>query len=411
MTIISADFIVSCDADFTIFRDCAICFDDKIQQIAPLEDLKASFPQAKVIILGKNSILLPGLINLHTHLEFSANRSILKYGSFIAWLSSVIENREEIMEFSTAKNMQKTLDEMLESGTTTVGAISSQGLDLTVCQNAKQRVIYFNEILGSNPSSVDILYEDFKQRLSMSMDRKNSRFIPAISVHSPYSTHPILAKKVLTIAQNENLHVSTHFMESVAEREWIDCGKGEFKSFFAPFNPHAKPFLNGVEYIKLFENCKTLFTHCVHVNDDELNIIRNFNATITHCPTSNRLLGTGLMNIKNIKQKGINLTIGTDGYSSNRSLNIWDELRVALFSHVDENLSSLAKEILKSVTLNAQKALDLKCGTLEVGKYADFVSFTLEQIPKDLDDLPLSLILHVKKVDKIFIQGEEVGRE
>ncbi len=410
MTIISADFTLICDDNFTILQNVAICFNEKIKQIAPLDELKSKYPNAKVISLGKNSIILPGLINPHTHLEFSANRSILRYGSFVPWLNSVIENRDEIMELSTNDVMQSAMDEMKKSGVTTIGAISSQGLDLEVCETSSLKVVYFNEILGSNPSSVDILYEDFKQRLNLSLRRANSRFFPAISVHSPYSTHPVLAKKVLQIAKSENLLVSTHFMESFAERQWIDEGKGEFKEFFAPFNPNAKPFLKADKYLKLFKDCKTLFTHCVYASEDEFEIIKDLGATITHCPTSNRLLGSGAMNILHVKNKNINLTVGTDGYSSNKSLNIWDELRATLFLHVNENLENFARDIIKSVTLNAQKALGLNIGSLEVGKCADISVFKLEQIPKDLKQLPLQMILHVKKAEKIFIQGEEIGK-
>lgn len=408
MRLIRADFILICDRDFKILENQAICFDESIKKIGKFEELKVKYPNAKVLDLGRNSILMPGLINPHTHLEFSANRSILRYGSFVPWLHSVIENRDEIMQLSTKKSMQNSLDEMIKSGTTTIGAISSQGLDLDVCVKSKARVVYFNEILGSNPGSVDVLFEDFRHRLHLSYDNQSPTFIPALSVHSPYSTHPILAKNALDKARDENLIVSTHFLESKAEKDWLDSSKGEFKEFFAPFSPHAKPFISKIEYIKLFKGCKTLFTHCVHVSLQELSLIKQIDASITHCPASNRLLGTGLMDLKSIKKADINLTLGTDGYSSNRSLNIWDELRVGLFSHVDENLQTLAKDLLKSVTINGAKALNLENGSLEVGKQADLIGVYLEQIPKDLSQLPLALILHVNRADRIFIGGEDI---
>ncbi|PID47978.1 MAG: amidohydrolase [Proteobacteria bacterium] len=404
MKILKADFILTCNERFDILQDKAICFDKNIIEIGEEKILRSKYPAAKFEKSPKNTILMAGLINPHTHLEFSANRSILTYGSFIPWLNSVIKNRDEIMELSTKESIEKALNEMLESGTTTIGAISSAGLDLEVCKKSKARVVYFNEILGSNPASADVLFEDFKSRLLVSLQEKNDRLIPAISVHSPYSTHPILAKKALEIAQKNDFLVSTHFMESLAEREWLNKGSGEFVNFFAPFNPHAKPFLSGSEYLKLFKNNKTLFTHCVHTNKKELNIIKNQNATITHCPASNRLLGTGLMDYK--ATKDINLTLGTDGYSSNRSLNMWDELRVALFSHTNEALRILAKDLLKSATINGAKALHLDAGSLEVGKKADLILIELKQIPKSIDQLPLQLILHTKKVKKVFIEGE-----
>lgn len=406
MYILSANFILTCNKKFEILQNQAICFDDNIIEINDLKTLTLKYKNAEVLQSQKNTILMPGLINPHTHLEFSANRAILSYGNFITWLNSVIQNRDKIMQLSTKNSMQNALNEIIKSGTTTIGAISSQGLDLDVCAKSKARVIYFNEILGSNPASVDVLFEDFRNRLHVSMDMKSELFIPAISVHSIYSTHPILAQKALEIANKNSFLVSTHFMESQAEREWIDKGTGGFKDFFAPFNPNAKPFISGIDYLRLFKNSKTLFTHCVHVNDEELDFIKSINSSITHCPVSNRLLDTGLLNWQRAKQA--NLTLGTDGYSSNRDLNLWEELRVAIFAHTDENLNNLAKHLLKSVTCNAESILNLNIGSLEVGKKADIISLSLEQLPKDLAQLPLHLILHVKSANEIFIEGKKV---
>ncbi|MBS9778805.1 MAG: metal-dependent hydrolase [Campylobacteraceae bacterium] len=408
MKIIKADFILTCNEKFDILQNKAICFDEKIVEINDAEILCSKYPEAKFIKMPKNSILMSGLINPHVHLEFSANRSILNYGDFIKWLNSVIKNRDEIMELSTKKSMQNAINEMIKSGTTTIGAISSAGFDLEVCAKSKAKVVYFNEILGSNPSSADVLFEDFKNRLHVSLEQKSEHFFPAISVHSPYSTHPILAKKALQIAKQKDMIVSTHFMESFAEREWLDEAKGDFVNFFAPFNPYAKPLLKPLEYIELFKENKVLYTHCCYANDEELEAIKVQNATITHCPRSNRLLGCKNLHVKNILDKNINLTLGTDGYSSNNSLSIWDELRAALFLHVDLPLLSLAKNLLLSVTQNSSKALGVNSGSLEKGKDADFTAVSLEQIPEDLEQLPVQLILHVKKADKVFVNGEEI---
>ncbi len=406
MKILDAKYLLICDEEFSILEDKAICFDEKIIDIDSEKNLIKKYPNAQ--ILRRTSVVLPAFINLHTHLEFSANKSILTYGDFIKWLNSVIKNRDEIMELSNEVSMQNALDEMIKSGVGTIGAISSAGFDLEVCAKSKARVVYFNEILGSNPSSVDILYADFKNRLQVSLKEKNERFIPAISVHSAYSTHPILAKKALKIAQDNDLLVSTHFMESIAERHWLDNGSGDFNDFFKPFNPYAKPFLNPTEYIELFKENKTLFTHCCYANDNELNAIKNQNATITHCPRSNRLLGSNSLNIKPIFEKNINFTLGTDGLSSNNTLNIWDELRAGLFLHGAENLQLLAQNLLKSVTLNPAKALGLNIGSLKVGQKADLISIDLAQAPKDLEQLAVQVILHTKEAENVFIGGEKI---
>lgn len=405
MQLLCADFVLTCNTSFDIIEDGAVVFESDIIEVGKREDLERKYPDIPSIKTSANSVLLPGLINVHVHLEFSANQSMLSYGDFIPWLQSVIKHREELSALATTELIASKLDTMLKSGTTSLGAISSFGADLEACAQAPQRVVYFNEVLGSIPSAVDAMYGDFRGRLEASRDYTSKRFIPAISVHSPYSTHPILAKKALGLAQEEGCVVSTHFMESSAERAWIDEGSGDFQTFFSAFNPHAKPLCHGSEYLGLFEHHRTLFTHGVHATDDELSTIAHQKATLTHCPVSNRLLGVGKLDIQKIAHHGIHLTLGTDGLSSNISLSLWDEMRSSLMMHSDLPLAPLATTLLKSVTCNAAHALKLPAGCLEKERYADMIVVNLPQ-PCDITDLPVQLILHTHQTSMIFINGE-----
>ena len=406
MTVITADFVLVCNEGFDIIEKGALVFDKTIIDIGTSENLLAKYPQAEHIETAPNSVLLPGLINVHVHLEFSANTTKLHYGSFIPWLQSVIRHREELSALATTELIATKLDAMLTCGTTALGAISSFGADLEACANAPQKVVYFNEILGSVPSAVDAMYGDFRGRFEASRECKNERFIPAVSIHSPYSTHPILAKKALQFAREEGCVISTHFMESQAERAWIDEGSGEFQTFFSAFNPHAKPMSSSMEYLALFDGHSTLFTHGVQATQEELTFMAHNKATLTHCPVSNRLLGVGKLDISAVEASGLPLTLGTDGLSSNISLSLWDEMRSALMMHADADLHALAKTLLKSVTLNASNALKLSCGTLEAMKSADFIIATLPEACA-LEDVALALILHTHNADMIYIDGEK----
>jgi len=403
--ILEADFVLTCNTSFEIIKEGAVVFDQKIIAVGERETLKATYPNATHLIAPPNSVILPGLINPHVHLEFSANQSILSYGDFIPWLNSVIKHRETLNEHSTTALIEKTLSTMLRSGTTTIGAISSFGNDLEACVASPQRVVYFNEILGSIPSAVDAMYADFLSRYHTSMDEKSSTFIPAVAIHSPYSTHPILAKKAIEIAFKEETPLSTHFMESEAERRWIDEGKGDFATFFSTFNPHAKPLTTAIDYLHVFEGIQTLFTHCVHVNDAERAMIASMGGSITHCPRSNRLLGVGTLDLDALNHYAINFTLATDGLSSNTSLSLWDEMRSALMMHPSASLHTLSRRLLQSVTCNAAKALNLSCGSLEEGKESDMIVVTLPQELQHEEELVSQLILHTHETHWSFING------
>jgi len=400
LTIITTDYILTCDEEFTILENSAICFDEKIKEIAPLEVLTTKYPEAEVITTKPNTVLMPGVINVHVHLEFSANKTTLAYGDFIGWLQSVIEHRDELSSSCDESCIDSVLQDMLQSGTTTIGAISSFGVDLNSAVKTPMHVVYFNEVLGSNPAAVDALYNDFLGRLEESRGFKSDSFTPAISIHSPYSTHPILAKKALGVAKDFDMIVSTHFMESQAERDWLDSGSGDFQQFFENFMPNAKPINEAKSYMELFKEQKVLFTHATKADEKELSYMDSL-GTITHCPVSNRLLGNGKLDISCVK----NLTLGTDGLSSNNSLSLWDEMRGALMLHESLEPNELAKKLLLSVTKNGAKALEKDAGVLTEGKDADMITLQLPDGMKNLDTLALSLILHTKKAEDIFIKG------
>ena len=403
MQILKAKYLLVMDEDFTILKDKAICFDKSIKEIGKADELRAKYPNASFDDLGE-SLLMPGLINTHIHLEFSSNKGDLKFGNFVTWLESVIQKRDVLLAASKDGAIEIALKEILSSGTTTIGAISSFGLDLDLCVESRLNVIYFNEVLGSTPSAVDFIYSDFLQRLNSSKKRKRDSFIPAVSIHSPYSTHPILAKKAISDAKKEGMIISTHFMESDAERMWLERGEGEFRRFFESFLPNPSPMIEPLEYIKLFRGTKTLFTHCTKASDEEIEAILDQGGAITHCPRSNRYLGNGKLEIEKLP----NFNLATDGLSSNDSLSLWDEMRGALMMHSMAHLEELSKKLLQSVTINAAKALGLKKGALKEGYDSDLISISMPKGVNRVEDLALELILYTKDLEYIYIAGEKV---
>ena len=183
MKIINADFIYTPDG---YLHNKAVAFTQTIKEIAPLEKLREQYPDADIIETAPNSILYPGFINTHVHLEFSANKTSLSYGSFKPWLDSVIDHRDELMMACNNEMMMKECNNMLRSGITTFGAISSFGSELEICEKTPQRVVFFNELIGSNAMYADVLYGDFLERVKASQTCDNtSRITPAIAIHSP----------------------------------------------------------------------------------------------------------------------------------------------------------------------------------------------------------------------------------
>lgn len=407
MKIISANWVVTCDENSSIIKNGTVVFDDKIIEIDTLINIEKKYPNIEILKLEDNSVLMPGLINSHIHLEFSSNTTTLKYGNFMSWLNSVIRSRDDLINKADKKLISTKLDRMKKTGTTTIGAISSYSFDMEPCVKSPINTVFFCEVIGSKGDMVDTLFADFKDRLKNAKKFKSKNFIPAIAIHSPYSVHPFLVRETLNLARVENLAVSSHFLESPEEFDWLHKDEGLFLDFFKNFLGQEKAVSKPMEFLNLFSNIKNLsFTHCVEASEADLEKIKSLGASINHCVMSNRVLNNSKLDLS--KLEDIPFTIGTDGLSSNNSLSMFDELRNALMVHYDKNVIDFSKVLLKAATLNGARALGLNKGSLEKDLDSDMIAFTLPDEVEDMEDLPMQIILHTKFVDKTIIGGEFV---
>lgn len=401
MTIIKARYIFLCDETFSVLNDAAIAFDEEIKDIGKKADLCKKYPEAK---LKNCDLLLPAFINTHTHLEFSSCAYSLDFGDFLSWLKSVMAKRDQLSEKAKIDIILTNIASMQKSGIGTIGEISSFGSDLKACASSSARIVFFNEILGRN-WNIDI-QNSFNSRLNESKKYKSSLFTPALSVHSPYSTHPKFLKYILDIAKKENLLVSTHFLESDHENEFLRFNKGELKEFFSSF---SKPdtFYDPASFLHFFKGIPTLFTHCVYAKN-EFKFLKESSFFLTHCPRSNALLSKKTFPLKDAFKSGLNLTLATDGLSSNNSLSMLDELKAALFIHADEDLENLAKNLLLMATKNAGKALGMKIGCIKKGFKADLACFKLPKNELKISQLPLQFLLNTKEAASLYINGKAI---
>lgn len=388
-----------------IYYDYGIVFDKIILKMAPKDALLTEFG-SQCQELGEGSILMSGLINSHVHLEFSANRSTLEYGEFMPWLSSVMSHRDDLIHGCEEECIQNAINSMLHSGTTAFGAVSSYGFDLDACAAAPQKVVYFNELIGSDPLMADALYGNFQERLFASQECTREGFYPSIAIHSPYSVHRVILQKALKYAQTHQLRTTAHFMESVAEREWLDNNSGDFAPFFANFLKQTVAANTASEFLDYFDTTPTLFTHAVQTTPNELIKLSNHGHTVIHCPISNRLLGNGALNLSLLHTQKTPFVLGTDGLSSNYSLDLFEEMRIALFTHYSYDLSTLAKALWESVTCVPAHALRLNCGTIAPNYDADVLVVHVDYPIND--QLPIHLITQPRRIDAVYIQGEKV---
>lgn len=400
MRILRAKWVLSCDENFKILKDGAIVFDEKIIEVCGFANAARKYPQAEILDFS-GDIAMPAFINPHVHLEFSANKGTLCYGDFLEWLGSVIASRQQLDAAARGRLIAEQIIAMMRSGVGTIGEISSFGGEAEACAQSGIRTVFFNEILGASKDAAAENILKFKQRFERSKALASSLFIPAVSVHSPYSTHPQITEFATRLARENGLAISTHFMESSYERQWLRAGRGKLKTWLSKFNPSPAPFYSPQSFVAHFSGLRTLFTHCVWV--DDFSIFDPKLHSITHCARSNRLLSKKQLSFKKLLASGLNYNIATDGLSSNFSLSFLDELRANLMMHDELGLAELARALILGATRNAAAALGLSLGELKAGKLADITVF--EGIECEQSQLPLQLILQSKNAKSLFIEG------
>ena len=400
MRILRAKWVLVCDENFKILKEGAIVFDKKIIEVCTFANAARKYPQAEILDFS-GDIAMPAFINPHVHLEFSANKGTLHYGDFLDWLGSVIASRQQLDAAARGRLILEQIAAMMRSGVGTIGEISSFGGEAEACAQSGIRTVFFNEILGASKDAAAENIVKFKKRFERAKALASSLFIPAVSVHSPYSAHPQITKFATKLARENGLAISTHFMESAYERQWLCMGRGKFKTWLAKFNPTPAPFYSPQSFVAHFSGLRTLFTHCVWV--DDFSIFDPKLHSITLCARSNRLLSKKRLSFKKLLASGLNYNIATDGLSSNFSLSFLDELRANLMMHDELGLAELARALLLGATRNAAAALGLSLGELRAGKLADIAVF--EGIECEQSQLALQLILQSKNVKSLFIEG------
>lgn len=407
--LIGASAVISCNKHFEIIKNGGILFsEDRILKVGDFDALKS--PKIKSRFY-ESCVITPAFINPHIHFEFSSNFSTLNYGNFGVWLDSVMRKRDELFE-NSQDSIKSAIKEVLRSGTACVGAISSVGADLEALSTSPLKVMYFNEIMGTNPAKFEATKENFESRLKKAKMLENPRFKNAIALHSPYSLHNDLAEFAIDKARKGKMLVSTHFMESREELIWLDYGKGYFKDFFKNNLgvESARPFYTKREFMELFSQVPTLFAHCLYLNNDDFEFLKRLDCEIISAPRSNRLLNNRYFDFFKAKDFRFKLILATDGRSSNNSLSLLDEGRIALFAYRKFDVNALAKEILLGITRNIAKRFGFNNGSLERGKASDLAVFYVKDIEKS-NQVALHFLLHAREAEDLYINGKRIDIE
>lgn len=329
---------------------------------------------------GKGAIM-PGLVNAHTHLELSSLKNHLDESKdFIDWLKNLVERRSIPSPSEVKDAMILAINRLKQTGTILVGDITNTGLSIPVLTSNPVKVVVFLEVVGLKKEKARVHWNQLLNLLAQWSKRISLPI--TFAAHSPYSVSKEILRQIKDWGETYNEIISVHLAESEEELIFLMNGGGPLKEFlvdieaFDPdFNP---PGSSPVAYLaKLgFLSNKTLCVHLVHINDEDIHILKEKGVKVCICPLSNRRLKVGLPPVDKLLKAGIPMALGTDSLASNEDVNLFREMAYLKteFSHIQGH------EILKMGTLHGATALGMEStlGSIEPGKEAHLIFIPLE---------------------------------
>jgi len=314
------------------------------------------------IIDAENSIVMPGFVNAHTHTPMTLFRGMADDLNLQDWLfNHILPAEENLTPEDIYKGTKLALSEMLQSGTTCF--CDMYFMCEEIIKATIESGLRANIGTGLTYSVNDgIQFETIKCINEYKNLKGTDKIKIVVSPHAIYSATPEFLQFCTTLGTTFHTHVS----ETKQENE--DCLK--------KFDKTPTELLDSLGYMK--KNQITNCAHCVYLTDNDIKIFAENNVSITHCPSSNLKLASGIAPIQKYIDSGINVALGTDGAASNNNLDMFNEIRLAALIHKGATCNPLAvsaQTALEMATVNGAKALgrEHEIGKIEKGYKADLI--------------------------------------
>ncbi|MBA4368328.1 MAG: hypothetical protein C0403_11915 [Desulfobacterium sp.] len=317
-----------------------------------------------------DGVILPGLVNAHTHLELCALKNRVKpENGFQSWVQELLAERDELEPETIQKESALGIEHLLSSGCIAAGDISTMGITKDLFIHSQLMGIWFQECLGNHSDT----------NLGC---RKGPRQSISLAGHAPHTTSPELLGRLKTLTSKGKLPFSIHLAESREEAVFVASGKGEWADFltergidfsFWGIGNNLTP-IQYADQIGLLDS-NTIAVHVIQSDENDFKILQKNGASVCLCLRSNHALHGELPDVPSMLKNRINLCLGTDSLASVDTLSVFDEMAFAA-NHFPEIPPA---DILEMATKNGAKALGLNglAGTLVPGGIGSFIYLDL----------------------------------
>ena len=334
-----------------------------IAGVGPQAEIVEQFPESKIESFG-DAIILPGLINTHTHLELTALRGYLENeeSDFFAWLRKLTIARLNLL---TPDDIRVSAAwgacEAVRAGITCVGDASDSALmSMLALKDVGLRGVVYQESFGPDPRLAVENFEKLKAKLHELRANETTLMRAGVSPHAPYTVCSPQLEMIANFALAEDLPLMMHAAESEAEELFLREGSGVFAEGLAQRSIEWKaPGLSTIQYLKRHGilDTRPFLAHCIRVDDEDIETLRNNLLVVAHCPKSNAKLGHGRAPLAKFLEAGVVVGLGSDSVASNNTCDILEEARFAtLLARAGGSYLS-AEKMLRVATIELKKGL------------------------------------------------------
>jgi 5-methylthioadenosine/S-adenosylhomocysteine deaminase len=395
MILISPTILTMRPGAAPIVNGAIVIIRDRIAAVGPADRIIKYYPRHRLYRF-ENAVLMPGLVNLHAHLELPPLLDAVRAPAFPDWVLNLVRTKRELTANDYASAAAQNIKTLIRSGTTTVGEICTHGLSPELLKQSGLRAVIYHEMISIAPSSFVPRPSSLVPHLPSLATRPLSSLVKAgISPHAPYTVSKAVLIMTGEISRKKNLRLAMHVAESRDEIRLLQGKKSGFEKLYraAGWDPAWAPSADSsIQYLHdlglLGRNF--LAVHAVHATDSDIRLIRKTRASVAHCPRSNRETRVGKMSLRKFLDAGVIVGLGTDSLASSPSLNMWDEMRYAYRVHRRDGVSALDVFTLATTGGAAALGMDKETGSLEPGKRADVIAVRL---PKKKSGDPYSGLL------------------
>lgn len=358
--------VLTMDPAQPVLKDAFVAVDGTM-----IVSLGTQRPQGKFdrVVDGAGQVLMPGLINCHTHVPMTLMRGYGGGHDLQHWLQDYIFPAEaKLDERAVAAGAALGLAEMIACGTTCIvdmymktDTIAQQVMKAGISANLSCGGLYFGAPEDFSPDTCS----DCRTQVELAEKWHGAgegQILVDASIHAEYTSSAPLWQWTADFAAQKELGMHVHISETRLEHE--QC-----------LEKYGKTPLAVLDQYGVWERGGTA-AHCVWVSDEDMDLMARKHVTAVHNPVSNLKLGSGVARVPQLLKAGVNVALGTDGVSSNNNADLFEEIKLAAILHKGVNLDPMtvtAHQALEMATVNAARALGRNTGVVAPGKIADLI--------------------------------------